>query len=279
MNIQQAIIWAKSVLTASDTAVLDARVLLCHVLECNQTYLHTWPDKQLEQGQLASFRSLVDRRVSGEPIAYIVGYQEFWSLRLMVNENTLIPRPETELIIETLLTLDLPENTRCLDLGTGTGAIALAIASEKPAWQIVGCDRVKEAVSLAEANRQALNFTNVNFVESNWFAALPHEKSNLTFDLIVSNPPYVESHSPFLDEGDVRFEPTSALTSGVDGLDDIRLIINESQQYLAEGGYLMFEHGYQQGATIRNLLKQSHFSDPRTLPDLAGLDRVTFAQK
>jgi release factor glutamine methyltransferase len=273
-SIEQLQSWAKSQLTDSESAAVDVRLLLCHCLQCEPVYLLTWPDKTVSEQQSAQFKQLVAQRKLGHPIAYLLGYRDFWSLRLKVSNATLIPRPETELLIETSLSLELPEQALVLDLGTGTGAIALALASEKPQWQVMGIDKSPGAISLAKENALLNNIANINFQQSDWYSAIAAQK----FDLIVSNPPYVEDDSHYLTEGDVRFEPLSALISGPDGLDDIRKIISESRHYLQPLGWLLLEHGYLQGPNIQLLLQQAGYSEINTLKDLNHLPRITIAQ-
>lgn len=273
-SIQSWLDWAAQQFVDSDTAKLDAKVLLCHVLDCQMVYLHTWPEKELEGSQVEHFQGLVKQRVAGQPIAYIVGYREFWSLKLKVSEHTLIPRPDTEILVGIALQLPLPSAARVLDLGTGTGAIALALASEQASWRIAGLDKHPGAVALARENAVSLNLQQVNFLQSDWFSALEQQ----SFDLIISNPPYVETDSPYLHQGDVRFEPDSALTSGQDGLDDIRQIICNSRDYLAEQGWLMLEHGYQQAESIQSLFAQAGYTAVTTHNDLNNLARVTLAK-
>jgi release factor glutamine methyltransferase len=274
VSIEQLQSWAKSQLTDSESAAVDVRLLLCHCLQCEPVYLLTWPDKTVSEQQSAQFKQLVAQRKLGHPIAYLLGYRDFWSLRLKVSNATLIPRPETELLIETSLSLELPEQAIVLDLGTGTGAIALALASEKPQWQVMGIDKSPGAISLAKENALLNNIANINFQQSDWYSAIAAQK----FDLIVSNPPYVEDDSHYLTEGDVRFEPLSALISGPDGLDDIRKIISESRHYLQPLGWLLLEHGYLQGPNIQLLLQQAGYSEINTLKDLNHLPRITIAQ-
>lgn len=272
MRIDQALAWASQQLSGGESPQVDARVLLAAALEQSQTFLYTWPDKALSSGQLARFESWVERRVAGEPVAYITGWRDFWSLRLKVSPATLIPRPETELLVEQVLALNLPEGARICDLGTGTGAIALALASERPDCAVTGVDVVQDAITLAQENAVLNGIGNATFLHSSWFAALSGQR----FDVLVSNPPYVESQSAYLSMGDVRFEPDSALTSGDDGLEDIRYILANAHSYLQPAGWLLFEHGYQQGAAIRTLFDAHEYQKIQTLQDLNGLDRITF---
>lgn len=274
LSIEQLQSWGKGQLTDSESAAVDVRLLLCHCLQCDPVHLLTWPHKPVSEQNSARFKQLVAQRKLGHPIAYLLGYRDFWSLRLKVSNATLIPRPETELLIETSLNLELPGQAVVLDLGTGTGAIALALASERPNWRIMGIDKSLDATILAEENALTNNITNVNFRQSDWFSAISAQK----FDLIVSNPPYVEDNSHYLQQGDVRFEPLSALISGPDGLDDIRKIISESRHYLNHQGWMLLEHGYLQGPNIQLLLQQAGFNEINTLNDLNHLPRITIAQ-
>ena len=259
----------------SDSAALDVELLLCHCLGKDRSYLRAWSDKSVDDTTLAQFDALFARRLAGEPIAYLIGERGFWTLDLKVSPATLIPRPETELLVETVLSLLRDKvQARVLDLGTGTGAIALALASEKPAWQVQACDVQPEAVVLAEQNRAQCGLANVTVIESNWFDAIAPQ----AFDVIVSNPPYIDAADPHLDQGDVRFEPKSALVADKQGMADIELITSQSLAFLAPGAYLLFEHGYQQGEQVRACLQVAGFHQVQTLPDLAGLDRVTLGQ-
>lgn len=260
---------------ASDTAKLDTELLLAHVLGKPRSYLYTWPGKELGAVQLAAFETLFARRMAGEPVAHLLGRQGFWTLDLHVNSDTLIPRPETELLVETALELDAAgSDWRVLDLGTGTGAIALALASERPRWQVTGVDRIHGAVQLAQYNARACHLEGVRFLHSDWFTALAGER----FNLIVSNPPYIAQEDPHLSQGDVQFEPASALVSGVDGLDDIRRILVDSGAHLHEQGWLLLEHGWQQAAAVRELMQHAGFRQVRSVRDLAGHERVTLGQ-
>ena len=260
---------------ASDSALLDTELLLCHCLNVDRTWLKTWPDHQLQDAQIAEFDQLFSRRLRGEPVAFIVGSQGFWTLDLCVSPHTLIPRPETELIVEQALQLALPAASQVLDLGTGTGAIALALATERPEWQIIGVDVQPQAVELAEHNRQLHQLHNVSILQSDWFSALASAQPSTKFDLIVSNPPYIEAEDSHLLAGDVRFEPASALVAGVDGLDDLRLIIGQSSGFLQQAGWLLVEHGYNQGALVRDLFVAAGFQSVNTYADYNQLDRIT----
>ncbi|VXB18861.1 N5-glutamine methyltransferase, modifies release factors RF-1 and RF-2 [Pseudomonas sp. 8BK] len=258
----------------SPTPRLDAELLLAHALGTSRSYLRTWPERELEAEQLERYQAALVRRQAGEPVAYILGQQGFWSLELEVAAHTLIPRPDTELLVETVLALLPVTPAALLDLGTGTGAIALALASERPAWLLTGVDRVPEAVALAERNRARLKLSNANFAESHWFSALVGQR----FQLIVSNPPYIAADDRHLAEGDVRFEPSSALVAGADGLDDIRLIIQQAPDYLEVGGWLLLEHGFDQAAVVRELLSARGFSAVESRRDLGGHERISLGR-
>jgi release factor glutamine methyltransferase len=258
----------------SPTPRLDAELMLAHVLGKSRSYLHTWPERELDAQQLERFQAALVRRQAGEPVAYILGQQGFWSLDLEVAAHTLIPRPDTELLVETVLALLPATPARLLDLGTGSGAIALALASERSAWRVTGVDRITEAVALAERNRARLKLTNANFIESHWFSALTGQR----YQLIVSNPPYIAADDRHLAQGDVRFEPSSALVAGVDGLDDIRLIIEQAPGYLQAGGWLLLEHGFDQAAAVRELLGERGFSTVQSRRDLGSHERISLGR-
>ena len=259
----------------SPTPRLDAELLLAAALNKPRSYLRTWPERELEVDQLALFQANLMRRRQGEPVAYILGLQGFWSLELEVAPHTLIPRPDTELLVETALALLPAAPLTVLDLGTGTGAIALALASERPAWHVTAVDRVLEAVALAERNRQRLNLHNATVLNSHWFSALQGH----TYDLIISNPPYIAANDPHLAAGDVRFEPASALVAGHDGLDDLRLIIAEAPAHLNAGGWLLLEHGYDQAAAVRDLLLSQGFEGVHSRIDLGGHERISLGRR
>ena len=253
---------------------LDAELLLAHALGQSRSYLRTWPEREPDAAQCAAFAALLERRRAGEPVAYLLGRQGFWSLELEVAPHTLIPRPDTELLVETALALGPAGPAKVLDLGTGSGAIALALASERPAWQLLGVDRVAEAVALAERNRARLGLGNARFVESVWFSTLGGER----FALIVGNPPYIAAEDRHLSEGDVRFEPASALVAGEDGLADIRRIVAEAPEHLEAGGWLLLEHGYDQAEAVRALFAARGFAAVESRRDLGGHQRITLGQ-
>lgn len=271
MTIQEALQHAAACLSG-DSAKLDAEVLLGFVLQQSRTYLYTWPERELTESQQGLLKDLVTRRAQGVPVAYLVGEREFWSLPLQVNEHTLIPRPETELLVEQALTR-LPSQGRVLDLGTGTGAIALAIASERPDAEVWAVDASMDALAVARANTERLGLK-VQMLHSDWFSRLDGQR----FHLVVSNPPYIAEGDPHLARGDVRFEPITALASGSDGLTDIRTIIAQAPDHLYPGGWLLFEHGYDQGPSVRELLKTAGFDAVETFRDYGGNDRVTLGQ-
>ncbi|MGC3893907.1 peptide chain release factor N(5)-glutamine methyltransferase [Pseudomonas urmiensis] len=258
----------------SPTERLDAELLLAAALGKSRSYLHTWPERIVSSEAAQVFADFLGRRRAGEPVAYILGQQGFWKLDLEVAPHTLIPRPDTELLVETALELLPATPARMLDLGTGTGAIALALASERPAWQVVAVDRIDAAVALAERNRQRLQLNNVHVRTSYWYDALDGER----FDLIISNPPYIRAEDPHLVAGDVRFEPSSALVAGQDGLDDLRVIIARAPGHLLPGGWLLLEHGYDQAADVRELLSQQGFGDVCSRIDLGGHERISLGR-
>jgi len=261
-------------LPESPTARLDIELLLAAALGKNRSYLHTWPERIVTTEAAATFDSYLQRRRQGEPVAYILGQQGFWKLDLEVAPHTLIPRPDTELLVETALELLPATPAKVLDLGTGTGAIALALASERGGWQVTAVDRVAEAVALAERNRERLRLGNVRVLESHWFGALQGER----FQMIISNPPYIRAADPHLVAGDVRFEPASALVAGDDGLDDLRTIIAQAPAHLEAGGWLLLEHGYDQAAAVRELLAKHDFEQIESREDLGGHERITLGR-
>ncbi|HCH31587.1 MAG TPA: peptide chain release factor N(5)-glutamine methyltransferase [Oceanospirillaceae bacterium] len=275
-----ALTWAQAQLLAAgqdDSPKLDADLLLCHQLGCSSASLYTWPEKILTTNQWQGFCALVEQRNLGRPIAHLLGQQGFWSLDLAVDASTLIPRPETELLVEAVLCLDLPAQAKVIDLGTGTGAIALALASEQPQWQITGVDQSSDAVALAQKNALVCDLQQVQFKQGDW--ANGWVKDPLApIHCMVSNPPYIDAKDPHLSQGDVRYEPLSALVADDHGMADIQTIARQAAQLLDTGGWLAFEHGYDQGALVRQLLTRLGFAQVTTQQDYNGQDRVTLGQ-
>jgi release factor glutamine methyltransferase len=249
---------------------LDGEALLAFALERDRAWLFAHPEAEPAAADITRFRALLQQRAQGVPVNYLTGRREFWSLSLEVSPDTLIPRPETEQLVEIALALDLPAEARVLDLGTGSGAIALALASERPAWQLVASDRSEGALAIATGNARRLNLSNVRFVLSDWFDALQAEPA---FDLIVSNPPYIPDADPHLTRGDLRFEPRDALASGTDGLRDITRIIAQAPDFLGPGGWLWLEHGFDQRDPVMAALARQGYRDCRHYADSAGNPR------
>ena len=288
LSITEALALSKKLTGHSTSSRIDCEVILSTAIEQTRTYLYTWPEKTLSDHQQKIFLQNLDRRINGEPIAYIVGQKEFWSLSLFVNESTLIPRPESELLVEVTLELLSDVSAECIpavkiaDLGTGTGAIALALASENSQWQVWGLENNKNALELAKKNQQQLDLPNVTLLLSDWFSALSEKESfqkhAQQFNIIVSNPPYIDINDKHLQEGDVRFEPLSALVAHDHGLADIEIIIRQASAYLLQSGWLVFEHGNQQAEAVARCFKKYGFQCVFTRNDLAGHPRVTGAQ-
>ncbi|MCO7461037.1 peptide chain release factor N(5)-glutamine methyltransferase [Stenotrophomonas maltophilia] len=256
----------------------EAELLLLHVLDRPRSWLFAHATDPLATADQAAFEALLARRVAGEPVAYLIGRRGFWTLDLEVDPATLIPRPETELLVELALERLPPERTLQLaDLGTGSGAIALALASERPQAHVLATDASPGALAVAARNAARHELRNVRFAEGgyDWYAPLQGAR----FDLIASNPPYIASDDPHLEQGDLRFEPATALSSGVDGLDDIRRIVDGGQAHLLPGGWLLIEHGWDQGAAIRALFEAAGFTDVQTVQDLEQRDRITLGQR
>lgn len=271
-------ITAASLTRSSPLPALETRILLAHALGWRRTELITRGDEALSDVQIASYRALEARRAAGEPIAQIVGTREFYGLEFEVTPDVLIPRPETELLVETALAAvkDLA-SPRVLDLGTGSGAIAVAIAAARPDARVWALDRSEKALTVAARNAQRLLAPgraggSLRFLESDWYAALDPA---LAFDVIVSNPPYIAAGDPHLVSGDLRFEPPGALSDGADGLSAIRAIVAYARSFLAPGAQIWIEHGYDQAAAVRALLAQRRFADVRSLTDLAGIERAS----
>jgi release factor glutamine methyltransferase len=249
------------------------------VLQVNRAYLLTHPEQTLDAEQRAHYAALFERRLRGEPLAYILGEREFYGLNFRVTPATLIPRADTELLVELALQRIQTLSTACgrgssfrvLDMGTGSGAIALSIAHTRPDIEVTAVDASQEALDVARENARRLNIGNVRLLRSDWFAALAGDR----FDLIVSNPPYIADDDAHLAQGDLRFEPRSALASGADGLDDIRRIVEQARMHLNSGGWLLLEHGYDQAERVRELLQQAGFTGVFSARDMAGVERVS----
>ena len=275
MQIAEGLKQAEQKLSDSESARLDVELLLCSVLECERSKLYAHPELKLTDKQIASFNELVTLRVEGQPIAHLIKTKEFWSLDLHITQDTLIPRPETERLVEATLAL-IPKNkpVSIFDLGTGSGAIAIALATERPLCEITATDKSEAALIIAKKNATKHNATNINFICADWFN-LEHDD---TYDLIVSNPPYISCDDPHLKQGDVRYESKSALISGKDGLDDIRTIIKGANKHLYDKGWLLLEHGYQQGNAVRQLLAEAGYNNVSTLKDYSQLERISMGQ-
>lgn len=254
---------------------LDAQVLLAHVLAKDRAWLVAHAGDALGVEDEAAFLALAKRRRDGEPVAYLTGVREFWGLPLSVTPAVLIPRPETESLVELALSrLPVDQELRVLDLGTGSGAIALALAHERPRASVLATDVSTEALAVAQENARRIGIANVDIAYADWLADLPAAWRETSFDLIASNPPYVALHDPHLASGDVRFEPVAALVSGGDGLAAIRRIVGSARAHLAPGGTLVVEHGFDQSDRVRELFAAAGFAEIVAVRDLAGMPRV-----
>lgn len=274
MNTIASVLSSATERLGTDTALLDVQLLLAHVLGCTRTVLYTWPEREVAESALRAFETLVDKRLQGVPIAYLLNHREFFGLDFYVDESVLIPRPETEFMVEAVLQLDLPAEVSLLDLGLGSGAIALTLGSLCPQWRIYGAEASQPALQVAKRNAEQLLDRAVDFRLSDWFTAFEGER----FDVIVSNPPYVEPDSAYLNEGDVRFEPLEALTADSEGTADLRWIASQSRAFLSEAGWLFMEHGWAQGMVVRDMFVQAGFQKIKTIKDLQGHDRITCGQ-
>ena len=254
------------------TARIEVQCLLQHILEVPRSYLFAHPEQALTTARQALYDALLHRRLLGEPVAYILGEREFFGLRFKVSPDTLIPRPETELLVELALQrIPVDGQFRVLDLGTGSGAIALSIAHARPDAEITAVDASAAALEMARENARQLGVANTRFVHSDWFSGLTGQR----YDLIVSNPPYVAAGDVHHSQGDVRFEPMSALAAGVDGLDDIRRIVAQAGDFLERDAWLLLEHGYDQADKVRSILQQHGFAGVMSVIDMAGIERVS----
>ncbi len=258
--------------SSSETPTLDAEILLADILKISRSYLFAFPERELTSPEITSFENAIQQRKQQIPIAYIVGHKEFWSLDLKVTRDTLIPRPETELLVELALKQVIGPEKIIADLGTGSGAIALALAHERPSWEIHATDLSSNALDVAKQNAARLQLSNIHFHSGNWLEALPLEKK---FDMIVSNPPYVAWEDPFLERERLQHEPQSAWMADENGLKEIRCIITHAKQYLKRGGRLLLEHGFEQAAEVRRFFTKWGYSDIETYRDLGGHERVT----
>ncbi|EKK5222352.1 peptide chain release factor N(5)-glutamine methyltransferase [Cronobacter sakazakii] len=271
MEYQQWLKQAIDRLTASESPRRDAEILLAFVTGRTRTFILAFGETALTDDELTRLDALLARRAAGEPVAYLIGQREFWSLPLEVSPATLIPRPDTECLVEQALARLPATACRILDLGTGTGAIALALASERPDCHVTALDVIPEAVALAKRNAQRLGIDNVTILQSHWFSAL----TDVRFSLIVSNPPYIDGDDPHLSQGDVRFEPKSALVADDAGLADLETLVTEARRFLEDNGWLMLEHGWQQGEAVRELFTRAGYQGVETCRDYGGNERLT----
>jgi release factor glutamine methyltransferase len=274
-TVQNALARARERLQTSDSAELDAQLLLAQVLGKDRSWLFAWPDFKLTPEQQRSFDALCARRAQGEPVAYLLGRRAFWTFEVEVCSAVLIPRPETELLVELALRLGADLEGKVADLGTGSGAIALALAGERPDWQVYATELSAEAQSVAAANFRKANLANLHLLAGNWCDPLPGSD----YVLLVSNPPYIDKADPHLREGDVRFEPRSALVANDNGLADLRAIAVQAKRYLVDTGWLLLEHGYQQGNAVRRLLVGLGYTEVATHHDTGNRERVTVGRK
>ena len=275
-TIKQALKQANTLQQVSESWKLDAELLLAEAVEQSREYLFTWPDQELTQPQLKKFDDYCGRRLLNEPIAYILGRQAFWDFELIVNSSVLIPRPETELLVETALELlDNSVTAAVLDLGTGSGAIALALAANNKRWSVTAVDSSESALGVAADNAKLLQFSNIEFVQTSWCDGLPTEH----FDLIAANPPYVEAGDKHLSEGSLPFEPIAALVAEENGLADIRAIAKQSRYCLKKNSWLLIEHGFQQKLAVEKILVDTGYANIECVKDLAGLNRLTKARR
>lgn len=274
MDFQHWLRMAVAALAESESPKRDAEILLEHVTGKARSFILAFGETALSAAQETQLTELLARRKRGEPVAHLTGEREFWSLPLYVSAATLIPRPDTECLVEQALARLPAGPCRILDLGTGTGAIALALASERPDCQVTALDVMPDAVALAKRNVERLGLHNVQVLQSSWFTGVAGQ----SFGMIVSNPPYIDEHDPHLNEGDVRFEPLTALVAADEGLADIEHIITTARQHLVPGGWLLIEHGWTQGQAVRERFLQAGYVDTETCRDYGGNDRLTLGR-
>ena len=255
----------------TDSARRDTEILLCHCLGKSRAWLYTWPEKEVARDCARDFEKLLAQRREGVPVAYLTGEREFWSLQLAVSDATLIPRPETETLVSWALELALPNAASVLDLGTGSGAIALALASERSHWRVTALDVSQEALQVARGNAVRTRLTSVHFVQSDWYQAVIGQR----FNALLANPPYIDGDDPHLALGDVRFEPRSALVSSDSGLEDLGRLVTGASDHLLDGGWLLLEHGFEQANAVCAMLHDAGFSQVSTRRDMSGQQRIT----
>ncbi len=273
MNISQALSYGRNALAEFESPDVDNQILLCHVLKCQTTLLHSRPEQTLNQQQQRAFEYFIEQRQQGQPIAQLTGQRGFWTLDLNITAATLIPRPETELLVELALAKLTPK-MNVVDLGTGSGAIALSLAQAQPLSHILAMDYSSPALIVAKNNAVIHKLNNVSFWQGQWLEAV----ADRTLDLVVSNPPYIAENDPHLLQGDVRFEPLRALVSGHDGLDATRILVKQAQRCLKLAGWLLVEHGYDQGSQVLQLFRDADFINISSHQDLGGNDRVIKGQ-
>lgn len=255
----------------TDSARRDTEILLCHCLGKPRAWLYTWPEKEVARDCARDFEKLLAQRREGVPVAYLTGERDFWSLQLAVSDATLIPRPETETLVSWALELALPNAASVLDLGTGSGAIALALASERSHWRVTALDVSQEALQVARGNAVRTRLTSVHFVQSDWYQAVIGQR----FNALLANPPYIDGDDPHLALGDVRFEPRSALVSSDSGLEDLGRLVTGASDHLLDGGWLLLEHGFEQANAVCAMLHDAGFSQVSTRRDMSGQQRIT----
>ena len=274
-NVKDLLVDAERRLQTIETARLDAEILLASSMHTDRASLYSYPEREVSEDIVKNFQQLLEKRMDDYPIAYLTGGKEFWSLQLKVVQHTLIPRPETECLVETALEL-IPVDRHCdiLDLGTGSGAIALAIAKERPKANLCALDVSCEAIAIAKENAKVHQLENTEFIQSDWFSSLGKRQ----FDYIVSNPPYVEHDDHGFIEGEIRHEPRKALDGGQQGIQSISQIISQAPSFLRSGAWILIEHGYKQAEIIRQLFISKNYDDINCRQDYAGLDRLSFAR-